>query len=73
MAVCMVRRRFREDQAQENPALQRTLAKLERTIRSEDQTEYLESDPEGFRTKVRPCPQEVPQFVAGFCRSVGPE
>ena len=36
MAACTARWRFREDQAQENPALQKTLAKLERMIRSED-------------------------------------
>jgi len=36
MAVCMARRRFREDQAGENPALQKMLAKLEQVIAGSD-------------------------------------
>ena len=36
MAVCMARRRFREHQARDNPTLQKTLAKLEQNIITED-------------------------------------
>jgi len=36
MAVCMARRRFREHQARDNPRLQKTLAKLEQDIITED-------------------------------------
>ena len=35
MAVCMARRRFREDQAQQHPALQKMLARLEEEILAE--------------------------------------
>ncbi len=44
MAVCMARRRFRHDHAQENPALQESSAKLKRMIVTGDSIEYLESD-----------------------------
>lgn len=55
MAVCMARRRFRKDQAERDPALQKRLARLEKEILAESQLEYLESDPVSSATPLPAC------------------